>query len=205
MCCDPHSLAPSEVSEQRAPSTWSKSACSGSAVLGPLGRRSMLRRPAEVGVRDVDDARARDGRGRRVAQVLDLEHAASRWRVIGMRSPLASVRILLSSSTVFRFSIQMASTGPSSTSHVKFFLSLVELGATAARRCPSVHSLATTSMQPNICGARDRLGVHARLAVVDLVRRWSSAARSAWSSRMRVLPPPDGPTSMMPCRTRSLS
>jgi len=35
---------------------------------------------------------------------------------IGMRSPLASVRVLLSSSTEFRFSIQMASTGPSNSS-----------------------------------------------------------------------------------------
>eukprot|EP00982_Pelagococcus_subviridis_P017012 31507-Pelagococcus_subviridis.AAC.2 len=33
------------------------------------------------------------------------------------RSPLASVRTLLSSSTVFKFSIQIASTGPSSTIH----------------------------------------------------------------------------------------
>lgn len=37
--------------------------------------------------------------------------------VIGIRSPLARVRILLSSRTVFRFSIQMASTGPSQVSH----------------------------------------------------------------------------------------
>jgi len=35
---------------------------------------------------------------------------------IGIRSPLASVRVLLSSSTELRFSIQMASTGPSSNS-----------------------------------------------------------------------------------------
>lgn len=34
---------------------------------------------------------------------------------IGIRSPFASVRVLLSSKTEFRFSIQMASTGPSST------------------------------------------------------------------------------------------
>lgn len=32
---------------------------------------------------------------------------------MGMRSPLARVSVLLSSSTEFRFSIQMASTGPS--------------------------------------------------------------------------------------------
>ena len=38
--------------------------------------------------------------------------------VMGMRSPLASVRILLSSRTVFKFSIQTASTGPSHKIHV---------------------------------------------------------------------------------------
>ena len=35
---------------------------------------------------------------------------------IGILSPLASVRVLLSSSTEFKFSIQMASTGPSNIS-----------------------------------------------------------------------------------------
>jgi hypothetical protein len=34
---------------------------------------------------------------------------------IGIRSPLAKVNVLLSSSTLLRFSIQIASTGPSST------------------------------------------------------------------------------------------
>jgi hypothetical protein len=34
---------------------------------------------------------------------------------IGIRSPLAKVKVLLSSKTLFKFSIQMASTGPSST------------------------------------------------------------------------------------------
>ena len=34
-----------------------------------------------------------------------------------IRSPFAKVKVLLSSSTELRFSIQMASTGPSSTSH----------------------------------------------------------------------------------------
>lgn len=34
---------------------------------------------------------------------------------MGMRSPLASVKVLLSSRTELRFSIQMASTGPSRT------------------------------------------------------------------------------------------
>ena len=37
---------------------------------------------------------------------------------MGMRSPLANVSVLLSSSTLLRFSIQMASTGPSRTIHM---------------------------------------------------------------------------------------
>merc|ERR1719387_1606023 len=41
--------------------------------------------------------------------------------VIGIRSLFARVRILLSSRTVFRFSIQMASTGPSQTIQVVYF------------------------------------------------------------------------------------
>ena len=36
-----------------------------------------------------------------------------------MRSPFARVRVLLSSSTLFRFSIQMASTGPSNTIQIR--------------------------------------------------------------------------------------
>ena len=35
---------------------------------------------------------------------------------MGIRSPLAKVKVLLSSRTEFKFSIQMASTGPSSIS-----------------------------------------------------------------------------------------
>ena len=37
---------------------------------------------------------------------------------IGIRSPLANVRVLLSSNTEFKFSIQIASTGPSNTIHM---------------------------------------------------------------------------------------
>ena len=39
------------------------------------------------------------------------------FAAIGIRSPLASVNVLLSSNTEFKFSIQIASTGPSSISH----------------------------------------------------------------------------------------
>jgi len=37
---------------------------------------------------------------------------------MGIRSPLANVRILLSSNTVLRFSIQIVSTGPSQVSQI---------------------------------------------------------------------------------------
>ena len=38
---------------------------------------------------------------------------------MGIRSPLARVRVLLSSNTLLRFSIQMASTGPSNTIQIR--------------------------------------------------------------------------------------
>lgn len=41
--------------------------------------------------------------------------ATLQFGAMGMRSPLARVRVLLSSKTEFKFSIQMASTGPSKT------------------------------------------------------------------------------------------
>ena len=47
------------------------------------------------------------------------------FSVIAIRSPLANVNILLSSNTVFRFSIQIASTGPSQVSQVWCFKALL--------------------------------------------------------------------------------
>jgi len=46
------------------------------------------------------------------------------FSVIKIISPLAKVKILLSSRTVLRFSIQIASTGPSQTIHVLCLLDL---------------------------------------------------------------------------------
>ena len=72
---------------------------------------------------------------------------------IGMRSPLARVSVLLSSSTLLRFSIQMASTGPSSTSQMcSPFLALCVL-LQRVEKMPSVQSLVATSRRPNIWGA----------------------------------------------------
>ena len=65
-----------------------------------------------------------------------------------MRSPLGRHSVQLSSSTVFMFSIQMASTGPSNTTH---FLS-GSVSATALRMRveprPSVHSLVSRLYSP---------------------------------------------------------
>lgn len=41
------------------------------------------------------------------------------WGDMGILSPLAKVKVLLSSSTLLRFSIQMASTGPSNTIQIR--------------------------------------------------------------------------------------
>jgi len=65
-----------------------------------------------------------------------------------MRSPLGRHSVQLSSSTVFMFSIQMASTGPSNITH---FLSSV-VSPTACRMSveasPSVHSLVSRLYSP---------------------------------------------------------
>jgi len=47
------------------------------------------------------------------------------FSVIGILSPLAKVKILLSSNTVFKFSIQIASTGPSQTIQVLYLRALL--------------------------------------------------------------------------------
>lgn len=96
------------------------------------------------------------------------------------RSPFASVNVLLSSNTEFKFSIQMLSTGPSSTSHTnsskckdlyykcfgKFETNVKECKIAShklffifnvlrqrALKMPSVQSLVATSNLPNICAA----------------------------------------------------
>ena len=141
--------------------------------------------------------------------------STSKWSVtfgrsIGMRSLFASVRILLSSITVFMFSIQIASTGPSSTIHVKCFLSLFALRHSAAKM-PSVHSLATTSRLPNIWGAVIAFGfiLSSRCDWPTIGGISGSAVHPSsvlWSvSTIRDLPTPDGPTSISEWRTSAIS
>ena len=59
---------------------------------------------------------------------------------------------LLSSRTVLRFSIQMASTGPSRTIQV-FWVLLLAARRHSTAKMPSVQSPVAASMRPNICGA----------------------------------------------------
>ena len=119
---------------------------------------------------------------------------------IWIRSPLASVRTLLSSSTVFRFSIQMASTGPSRTIQTFWFWALAAFRQRTAK-IPSVQSPVVASSRPNIWGAVMALGFI--FQITCLVP--SSVSAPARHSMMQVLPPPDGPTTMIPCRTRYVS
>mmetsp|Transcript_8303 Transcript_8303/g.37841 ORF Transcript_8303/g.37841 Transcript_8303/m.37841 type:complete len:220 (-) Transcript_8303:806-1465(-) len=117
--------------------------------------------------------------------------------LICTRSPLARVRTLLSSSTVLRFSIQMASTGPSSTIQVLFFFSFAARRHSTAKT-PSVQSPVAASRRPNICGAVIALGF-----IFQTTCLLPTSVRAPASvSQMAVLPLPVGPTSMIPWRTR---
>ena len=63
-------------------------------------------------------------------------------------SPLFRHSFLLSSSTVFMFSIQMASTGPSKTTHLRSGLVSLAALRNVTARIPSAHSLLTGSSAP---------------------------------------------------------
>mmetsp|Transcript_27606 Transcript_27606/g.40737 ORF Transcript_27606/g.40737 Transcript_27606/m.40737 type:complete len:245 (-) Transcript_27606:3092-3826(-) len=79
--------------------------------------------------------------------------------VIGMRSPFAKVKILLSSRTVFRSSIQIASTGPSAIIHVLYALFRLLYLAHSAANTPVVHSPLSGSVSPYISCARIAFGL----------------------------------------------
>mmetsp|Transcript_26881 Transcript_26881/g.43270 ORF Transcript_26881/g.43270 Transcript_26881/m.43270 type:complete len:252 (-) Transcript_26881:3976-4731(-) len=80
------------------------------------------------------------------------------FSVIGILSPFARVKILLSSKTVFKFSIQIASTGPSQISQVLSLLVRSLNFCQSEANTPSTHSLLTGSVSPNISSARIALG-----------------------------------------------
>lgn len=68
-------------------------------------------------------------------------------------SPLAKVRVLLSSRTELRFSIQMLSTGPSRTNQTYSPGFSFRVLRQRAEKMPSVQSLVATSKRPNIWAA----------------------------------------------------
>ena len=67
---------------------------------------------------------------------------------IAMISPLLRHSFLLSSSTVFMFSIQIASTGPSNTTHLRSGDASRAALRKSTASTPSVHSLDTGSLAP---------------------------------------------------------
>mmetsp|Transcript_37397 Transcript_37397/g.96688 ORF Transcript_37397/g.96688 Transcript_37397/m.96688 type:complete len:320 (+) Transcript_37397:5238-6197(+) len=121
--------------------------------------------------------------------------------VIGMRSLLASVRILLSSSTVFRFSIQMASTGPSHTIHVVLFRLRLLYFCQIEAKTPGVHSSLTGSLTPYICESVIAFG----FMTTRLCGAPSFVRQFVRTCAISVLPHSVGPTSMKPWRTSEVS
>lgn len=81
-----------------------------------------------------------------------IHHLSSCWSHCHSEKNAISAFTLLSSSTVLRFSIQMASTGPSRTIHV-FWVLLLAARRQRTANMPSVQSPVAASMRPNICGA----------------------------------------------------
>mmetsp|Transcript_162917 Transcript_162917/g.522390 ORF Transcript_162917/g.522390 Transcript_162917/m.522390 type:complete len:210 (+) Transcript_162917:614-1243(+) len=123
-----------------------------------------------------------------------------------MRSPLERQSILLSSSTVFMFSIQMASTGPSKFTH--FLLSEESETASRTKRAtkPSFHSPVFTLKQPYSSSAVMLLGLRKKIFV-----SWcAGSSEPFFFSCVKVLdkinesvdlPVIVRPTSITPCRT----
>jgi hypothetical protein len=70
------------------------------------------------------------------------------FSVIGILSPFARVNILLSSKTVFKFSIQIASTGPSQTIHVLYLLALLLDFCHNEEKTPGVQSSEISLLTP---------------------------------------------------------
>jgi hypothetical protein len=96
----------------------------------------------------------------------------------------------------------MASTGPSSTIHVVYGSSRLLYFSQMAANTPLTHSPLSGSVLPYSSCACTALG----LSRTVLYARPSTATSAACSvSMMRDLPPPAGPVSMMPWRTRHVS
>ena len=136
----------------------------------------------------------------------------------GMISPELRQSFLLSSSTVFMFSIQMASTGPSNIIHLMFScvtpVSLVsgcEMWRMSTAPMPSVHSPVARSKEPYSWFIVIDLGLSLytrTFSKPEIHSPLSSLQRDMADCSTRntlVLPPPDGPTVIMPWRTVVIS
>mmetsp|Transcript_29952 Transcript_29952/g.85603 ORF Transcript_29952/g.85603 Transcript_29952/m.85603 type:complete len:216 (+) Transcript_29952:1599-2246(+) len=114
--------------------------------------------------------------------------------VMGMRSLLARVRILLSSSTVLRFSIQMASTGPSQMIHDVYFSERLFFCCQMEANTPGVHSSLMGSLNPYIWESVIAFG----FILMILWGLLFPVIQSVRTVAISVLPHNVGPTSMKP-------
>mmetsp|Transcript_39227 Transcript_39227/g.77339 ORF Transcript_39227/g.77339 Transcript_39227/m.77339 type:complete len:233 (-) Transcript_39227:31-729(-) len=128
-----------------------------------------------------------------------------------MISPLVRHSFLLSSSTVFMFSIQIASTGPSMSIHLSLSPSW-SLMATRIKpaKIPSCHSLVLGSNAPYSCPMVMLFGFITRGSTSvhfgSSGNRWcSSASVAASPDQFVVLPANGAPTIMKPCLTTIIS
>ena len=114
-------------------------------------------------------------------------------------SPLTKQSFLLSSKTVFMFSIQIASTGPSHTIHFLSSLSSFVQVRTIVERIPSVHSCVFSSKLPYSWPIVIDLGfIIVLLVVLKNPIPLQAVSASARIRLQHVLPPPVGPTSIKP-------
>mmetsp|Transcript_31233 Transcript_31233/g.75410 ORF Transcript_31233/g.75410 Transcript_31233/m.75410 type:complete len:230 (-) Transcript_31233:1446-2135(-) len=121
---------------------------------------------------------------------------------IEMRSPLMSVRSLLSSRTVFIDSIHRVSTGPSIRIHLRSGFSSAHASRMHEERVPSVHSRVTRLYSPNSSPRENALGLTMYVVTFSHPAFFAFlSARWAFCSVFHavVLPVIVLPTSMLPC------
>mmetsp|Transcript_43909 Transcript_43909/g.102647 ORF Transcript_43909/g.102647 Transcript_43909/m.102647 type:complete len:208 (+) Transcript_43909:539-1162(+) len=124
-----------------------------------------------------------------------------------MISPLFKHNFLLSSNTVFMFSIQMASTGPSSTTHCrrpspKAFMA----SRTAMASTPSVHSCVLRSLSPYSCPCVMDFGFMTYCVTGNMSSPSANSANVSANTFLTLVLPQGGiPTVMSPCRTSTVS
>lgn len=126
--------------------------------------------------------------------------------VIGILSPLARVSNLLSSSTVLRFSIQIASTGPSHVSQVFYLIVLLLAFFHKVENIPGVYSCDTSSLIPYIWALVMALGF--RILLCHFYPPLSASRFDKHSVKIlniSVFPLPAVPTNMNPCLTLVVS